>query len=556
MNKEKKKKSLLTTIMITVIPFYVVFLFIILFFIEYRNISNHNKDTDDYVRSIIENYSFSSINFIQRGDTNGILTVLNNLSKIPDFKFALILDSNLLIFNYLKNDNKNEMIVSKEMAKKSVEDIKILKEFNKNLLIDTYYSPIFFETDGERQFLGVLCVGLSRNENINTIVNILIQTHVIIVISLVMFSFILLILYRRIRNPIALITKEMKQINEGRGNIENRKITVEAEKEINQLINEFNKVLDFLYNIKNDVSIITNQLNEHIELLSSSSEELTASSEEITSTIQEISQNSSEQAQKIEEVFHKTETTKSSINTSFDKTKMNEEFSSKINEVTITGKELSKQAVEKIEIIINSSNELYEKIKDINEKQEKISIITDTIESITNRTNILSLNASIEAARAGEYGKGFQVVAEEIRKLAEKSQESALAIHGIINEIKNSIDILINQSKSNELVLNEGKDVILNTSEVLENISNSISSITENNKSISNEIKNVKTIIDEFSSTINEVVKISETNASASEEIAASIEQQGASIEELASSAQHLYEIIGKLKEIVNKFQG
>ncbi|MEO0237192.1 MAG: hypothetical protein ABIN35_03025, partial [candidate division WOR-3 bacterium] len=60
MKKKNRKRSLLTTIMITVIPFYVAFLFIILFFIEYRNISHHNKDTEDYFKSIMDNYSISS----------------------------------------------------------------------------------------------------------------------------------------------------------------------------------------------------------------------------------------------------------------------------------------------------------------------------------------------------------------------------------------------------------------------------------------------------------------------------------------------------------------
>lgn len=555
MKIRKNGRSLLTTITVTLIPFYVISLFVILFFLEYNNISRHNRDVENYFKSLMENYSVSSINYIEKNDTSGILMILQNISKLQDFKFAYLLDSNFKIFNYLKVQNRESINFSMETAKKSLEQSLIIKEFDQNIFTDIYYTPIFTEKNGEKFPIGVLLVGVSRNENVKSIFKIIFQTLSITVVSLLLFFVVIWILYKRIKTPITMITKEMEQINQGKGNIENRKITVKAEKEVNDLIGEFNKVLDLLYITKNDVSLVTNQLNEHIELLSSSSEELTASSEEITSTIQEISQNSSEQAKKIEEVFNKTESTKNNIKTSFEKTKMNEEFSAKINQVTQTGKELSKKAVEKIETIINSSNELYEKIKDINEKQEKISLITDTIESITNRTNILSLNASIEAARAGEYGKGFQVVAEEIRKLAEKSQQSALSIHSIINEIKDSIEVLIVQSRENETVLSEGKEVVINTSEVLENISNSISSIAENSKSISEQIKNVKDVIDEFSLAIDEVVKISENNASASEEIAASIEQQGASIEELASSAQHLYEIVGKLKEVVDKFQ-
>lgn len=558
MKKKDKRKSLLTTIIFSLIPYFFAIGFIILVFVQIQNISNKNTNDEKYFQNIVKMVSSFSTHFLETSDTehiNELNHILNNFKNIDNFYYALFVDSSYTVKSYIKLKDDILLEYEKKFIEKSLQEGKVIKEFQPKNNADNYYCAITSDSLGEKRFIGGFILSISRKSYLNFIRSILLQTLLFIIFATIIFLFIIFSLYKKIINPILFVTKEMKMINEGKSDLSNQKIMTVTYREYEDLIVEFNRVLELLYIIKSELTDATKQITEHIELLSSSSEELTASSEEITSSIQEISHNSYEQAKKMEEVYKGTEETKNIIVSSFDIIKKNEEFSSKINLMAKEGKEMSKNSAQAAEMILNSSSELYKTIRDITEKQEKISLITETIKAITNRTNILSLNASIEAARAGEYGKGFQVVAEEIRKLAEKSQESAISIHEIIEEINMAIKTLIEESKSNEEVIADGKKALTKAFETLEEISNNIESINDNNRNVTNQIKTVKESMELFSKTINEILKISENNASASEEITAGVEQEGASIEELASSTQHLYTTAGKLKDIVERFR-
>ncbi len=557
MKKKDKRKSLLTIMIFWIIPYFFAIAFITRFSIEAQNILNRNRENEKYFQNIVKMISAFSSHFLEVSDTEHIDElnyILNNFKNIDNFYYALYVDSSYTVRSYIKAKDDIPIEYERKFIEKSLSEEKVIEEFQPKNSTDNYYYAITSDYGGEKRFLGGFILSISRKSFFKIMLSNSLKSLLIVGLVSIILLFIIFHLYKRIVNPIILITKELKMINEGKSDLKPKDMTIPYREYIG-LILEFNKIFELLYTIRNELTDATKLITEHIELLSSSSEELTASSEEITSSIQEISHNSYEQAKKMEEVYKGTKETKNIIVSSFEMIKKNEEFSTKINLMAKKGKEISENSSRASEMILSSSNELYKTIKDITEKQEKISLITETIKAITNRTNILSLNASIEAARAGEYGKGFQVVAEEIRKLAEKSQESAISIHEIIEEINEAIKILIEKSKSNEEIIVDGKNALTKTFETLEEISNNIENINENNKNATNQIKTVKESMELFSKTINEILKISENNASASEEITSAVEQEGASIEELASSTQHLYTTAGKLKDIVERFK-
>jgi methyl-accepting chemotaxis protein len=491
----------------------------------------------------------------------------------PDVNYVQIFNaSDEKLYFHVPQDAKSIPILNGEAIAKMKTDktVESGPAGNDYPSIMNYYVPVYAEIavqndemgfdemmseEGNRElsFVGFIQVGISTSNYNNFLMKTMGFTLFMVVFATAIFIFIIRFLYNKIVYPIYLVKKKMDFITSGKANL-NERIEIKTDREIMELIGGFNKMLDLLNSVTAEIGEVSSNLSEHIELLTSSSEELTASSEEITSTIQQITHNSTEQAQMIDDIARKSKVTVANIEKSVTKTSENEKFSANILSISLNGKQLAKTAVEKIDKLRESSNKLYTTIDDVNEKQKRISTITDAIETITNRTNILSLNASIEAARAGEYGRGFQVVAEEIRKLAEKSAEAAVEIHKIIQETNNTIKKLMDESRKNEQMMVEGKDVIMNTSNVLEEISNNINYIVTNNKNISQEIKFASENIVSFSNIVEEVAKISEGNAASSEEMSASVEEEGASIEELASSAQQLHDVIAKLQEIVGKF--
>ena len=573
MKANQKNSGMFSRMLLTTLPFVFVTLLILLLLVQYININNFKKTYDNNLVMLFQMMSRNSQFSFLTNNVDGFKEITDQLLMHPDANYVQIFNaSEEKLYFHIPEDAKsipilNEGAIAKMKTDKTVESGSAGNDYP---FIVNYYVPVYAEiavqndemgfdemmSEGgqtELSFVGFIQVGISTSNYNNFLIKTIGFTLLMVVFATGIFIFILRFLYKKIVYPIYLVKKKMDYITSGKANL-NERIEIKTDREIMDLIGGFNKMLDLLNSVTAEIGEVSSNLSEHIELLTSSSEELTASSEEITSTIQQITHNSTDQAQMIDDIARKSKVTVANIEKSVAKTAENEKFSTNILSISLSGKQLAKTAVEKIDKLRESSNKLYTTIDDVNEKQERISTITDAIETITNRTNILSLNASIEAARAGEYGRGFQVVAEEIRKLAEKSAEAAVEIHKIIQETNNTIKILMDESRENEQMMVEGKDVIMNTSNVLEEISNNINYIVTNNKNISQEIKFASDNIISFSNIVEEVAKISEGNAASSEEMSASVEEEGASIEELASSAQQLHDVIVKLQDIVGKF--
>lgn len=179
-------------------------------------------------------------------------------------------------------------------------------------------------------------------------------------------------------------------------------------------------------------------------------------------------------------------------------------------------------------------------VNDLVGKLESVNLITDSISQIASQTNLLALNAAIEAARAGEAGRGFSVVAGEVRKLAENSKIAVQNITKILDEIK--VDILSTSSAisngntaldSQHEAINETKDTFLNIK----------TSIGESVKEIETCIGNLTTVSskkDDIIGTIDNISQLSEENSSLSEEIAATIEAQTSTIEGIGENIKKI----------------
>ncbi len=164
------------------------------------------------------------------------------------------------------------------------------------------------------------------------------------------------------------------------------------------------------------------------------------------------------------------------------------------------GKALSSDAIKVVEDVYQSTSQLSEVVKRLNQRAEEIGEIVTVIKDIADQTNLLALNAAIEAARAGEQGRGFAVVADEVRKLAERTIKATDEISEKIRNIQNESQ---QTSKSMEVSLKN----VTRANDFIKELGNSLLHIVDSVNRVKDQITQIATAVDEQSAASEEVAK-------------------------------------------------
>jgi methyl-accepting chemotaxis protein len=194
-------------------------------------------------------------------------------------------------------------------------------------------------------------------------------------------------------------------------------------------------------------------------------------------------------------------------------------------------------------------------VEALGKRSSEISAIIATITDISEQTNLLALNAAIEAARAGEHGRGFAVVADEVRKLAEQSRDAAKGVTGIVHSIQEEVDLIIDQNAEGVKEVIAGVETTNMTNSALKDILKH----TERTSSVVEEmvghIHETLNLSQEVASSFAAVNEISESTAANTETTAAAAEEGSAAMEQVTASASELSKQAEALKGIISNFK-
>lgn len=299
-------------------------------------------------------------------------------------------------------------------------------------------------------------------------------------------------------NPILQTNLILKDIANGQGDLTKR-LAVNSTDEIGQLSGHFNNFMNKLQSVITDVVHSANQLSVSAEQMSQvSAESNQGISQQNNETIQ-VATAITEMSSTIEEVARNTENaTNAAINA-------DHEAQSGSRFVDETMDSIKALAAE-----IDSSSEVLDTLKS---HSEGIGTVLDVIKGIADQTNLLALNAAIEAARAGEQGRGFAVVADEVRTLAKRTQDSTSEIERIISDLQSGADQAVSVMQSSKAKSNTTVEKGQQTSEVLLSVITAINTVLDMNTQIGTAAQEQSAVTQEVSGNITNIQTISEKTA-------------------------------------------
>lgn len=374
----------------------------------------------------------------------------------------------------------------------------------------------------------------------------------IIVLSIILFVATSWIISRSIYGPLKQTEYLMQKAKNG-------DLTVysdyESKDEIGSLSKSFNEMI---IQIKSLIMMV----RESSDQVAASSEQLMASAEETNKAAEQIAEASSIMAANGEASVKGTEVV--SISTqqmAIGITNIADSITQVSNHSNVTTEESEKGniALKKTIDQMGSINETVQTsssiIKDLGDRSSEIEKILAVISGISEQTNLLALNAAIEAARAGEHGKGFAVVADEVRKLAEESRRSAEQITHLIHDIQSSTANAVVSMDKCTTEVQTGLVLINDTGKSFEKILHSASDVSRQSVEVSAAVKQLSSSVEQVAMGIFDISMKTEESSSGSQTVAAGAEEQLASMEEITASAHSLAKMAEDLQAMVNTFK-
>jgi len=303
--------------------------------------------------------------------------------------------------------------------------------------------------------------------------------------------------------------------------------------------------------VQETASVVTTSARD----LSQSIERVREGNEGISSTVGEVAGGVELQRELIGKATQLTQEIASEIDLNAGRAREAFGFAAEANQKAGTGVDVARLAIEKMRTVFECVEQAGQKVFDLEAKTSHVHQIVEMITSVAHRTNLLSLNASIEAARAGEAGRGFSVVADEIRKLSESAGRSADEISKLIYEIQSDTGQVADEMRQSSQMIGEGREDVNTIAASLGQISMAVSEAATRAEEIFHGADSHSMSAERMVSSMDEISKVAENNASAIEEVAHTARIQLEAVSTIVDGSQALASLADQLRAVLRTFR-
>ena len=422
-----------------------------------------------------------------------------------------------------------------------------------NVVGEEYHSAYEPLKDAGGKVIGMLFVGLSVHELDGIINDFVLKMILTIVGVLILIGLISWVALSRAITPLIDVTAKLEDISHG--DLRGADLEVTRSDEIGRLASSANEMKQRLKHLLTDVA-------RSAEFVAASSEELTANSQQAAESVEVSATNTV----KLSEGAEKQTQTVEALETLVDEMtiKMGELLNAAedmkaavadCEQNTAIGRERSDHAIEQIKQIESQVQASADLVEGLGARSKEIGSIVETIGAIADQTNLLALNAAIEAARAGEHGRGFAVVADEVRKLAEQSREAASTIATLIGQIQSDTETAVQSIRKGNQSVGLGSASVMETGTAFGGIEEQIKRLRSN---IAKSIEHMEVVSDSSNMiqvSMEEINGLSRAAENEAQDVSAAAEEQSAVMREIAEASGKLAALAQDLQTEIQRFK-